>query len=133
MNHVLLVMGVPRIKVINMPSRVWRISIDKIICACSCQCLTKIKYFKLPVSSIEYSFEIYDLIYNLSNISRTKSICFTTKWYIKIALLVKTHHPVKAGPVQKEKIKSIVSFVKPIAYFIVVLLPQLRELFPFIG
>src|SRR5579859_1603401 len=126
-------MSVPRIKIINMSSGIWWISIHKIICIGSCQCLTKIKHFKLPISPIEYSLEIYYLIHNLSNISLTKSIRFTTKRYIKLTLLVKTHNTIKTGSVQKEEVKGIMGFVKPRAHFIVVLFPQFRELFSFTG
>ena len=76
-------------------------------------------------------FDVGDLVYNFCDISLCKPLRFVSIWNIEVVVLIKAHHPVKAGTVQKEKVQRFVMLVESVTNLIVIIGIAILKFLPF--
>src|SRR6185437_4211104 len=116
-----------------MPAGIRRVGVDDIRRLRLRKRIPEIRDPECPIVNRDDLSRAADLISYLGDISRSKAVLFMAVRHIKFTLAIESHHTIKAGAVEKQKIERRRFFVKPLPNCIIVILTALAEFFTLFG
>jgi len=121
----------PGIEVINVPSGIGGIRVDKVARCNGSERLAKILSHECPLGNRKHFGDAPNLVRDLRNVCLGEPIRFVPKRHIESAGAIESHHAIEAGAIEEEKIEGGRICVKPLSDDVVVAVPQRSQSFPF--